>query len=149
VYKCDLRLDIKRGRLRGKLPFLFLLHLVSALDVHSQQILPMPEAEAISLNDSYLFTAFALGKGFALAKELQRVHGDNVYTFRPDKQRLVAWIIFYWLTGFEPTFHHCIDLRISSSQKVLEPLAYWRYRGQISGSCQNYLSSVVPLEAQN
>lgn len=58
------------------------------------QILPMPEPEAIALNDSYLqFAAILLSKGVALAKlALLPVHEGKAYTLRTDKQRLGAKI---------------------------------------------------------
>jgi glycosyltransferase involved in cell wall biosynthesis len=151
VYECDLRLDIKRGKLRGKLPFS--IPATSGLCFRRsllQQILPMPEAEAISLNDSYLqFTAFALGKGFALAKELslQRVHGDNAYTFRPDKQRLVARINIltaYWIRANFPSLYRFTNKLFAEGIGT-----YWRTGGIEAKSqevVKNYLSSVLPLE---
>ena len=151
VYECDLRLDIKRGRLRGKLPFSIpatsgLCFTRSLL----QQILPMPEAEAISLNDSYLqFTAFALGRGFALAKELslQRVHGNNAYSFRADKQRLVARInvlTAYSIRANFPSLYRFTNKLFAEGMGI-----YWRTGGIEARSqelVKNYLSSVVPLE---
>jgi len=77
VYKCDLRLDIKKVGCEVNFPF-YSCYIWSLLWTFLlQQILPMPEAEAIS----YLqFTAFALGKGLvSQGISLQRVHGDNAY----------------------------------------------------------------------
>jgi len=79
----------------------------------------MPEAEAIS-STTVTYNFLCVGQRFLLAKELslQRVHGDNAYTFRPDKQRSADKYSYCLLDSNQLSI---IDLRISSSQKVLEP----------------------------
>lgn len=93
VYDCDVRQDMRRGGIRDKLPFS--IPATSGLCFTRPlllQILPMPEAEGIVLNDSYLqFTALALAKGFALAKKLslQRVHGNNTFIYQTDTRPII------------------------------------------------------------
>lgn len=156
VYECDLRLDIKRGGLRGsKLHFAIpgtsgLCFTRSLL----QQILPMPEAEAIALNDSYVqFTAISLGKGFALAKELslQRVHDNNAYTFKANKQQLVARINIltaYWMRTNFPSLYKFTDKLFARGMAT-----YWRTRDVETTSKEiikkYWASSVLPLEKLN
>jgi glycosyltransferase involved in cell wall biosynthesis len=105
VHNCDLRNDMRRGGIRQKLPFSIpatsgLCFTRSLL----QQILPMPEAGGIVLNDSYLqFTALALGKGLAVAKKLalQRVHDNNTFTHKTNTQSIILakinCLTAYWI----------------------------------------------------
>ncbi|OYD90248.1 glucosyl transferase [Nostoc sp. 'Peltigera membranacea cyanobiont' 210A] len=105
VHNCDLRNDMRRGRIRGKLPFSIpatsgLCFTRSLL----QQILPMPEAGGIVLNDSYLqFTSLALAKGLAVAKKLalQRVHSHNTFIRKTNTQSIIVAKIHcltaYWI----------------------------------------------------
>jgi glycosyltransferase involved in cell wall biosynthesis len=155
VVPCDLRLDMQRGGLRGsKLPFpipgtsglCFTRPLLA-------QILPMPEAEAIALNDSYLqFAAIFLSKGVALAKELalQRVHEDNAYTLKTDKQRLVARINIltaYWLRTNFPALSKFTDKLFAAGLAT-----YWRTGGIETSSqavIKKYWLAVPPLERLN
>jgi hypothetical protein len=93
-HKLDLRQSMTKGRLRGKFPFAIpatsgLCFTRSLLS----RILPMPTADAILLNDSFLqFAALALAAGTALDVHLalQRVHTRNAYTEQPQKQYLRA-----------------------------------------------------------
>jgi glycosyltransferase involved in cell wall biosynthesis len=92
---------------RGKLgnPFPFYIPATSGMCFSRslmKKLLPMPEAEGIILNDSYLkFAAMGISRGVALNQELawQRIHGDNLFTSTED-QKLSAIIyiyIAYWL----------------------------------------------------
>lgn len=98
----DLRESIKKGNLNN-LPCCPSTSGLCFRRSLLRQILPMPEVTDISLNDTYVkFTAVALGKGFALGKELavQRIHGDNAFSFRKDKQQIKARIHIltaYWM----------------------------------------------------
>lgn len=91
--ECDFRLQIKtKGKLDFKAPATSALCFRRSL---LQLMLPMPEAERVSVSDHYLkLLSLALSKGFFLAKELalQRLHGDNAYTNREDKKHLKARI---------------------------------------------------------
>lgn len=150
----DLRQDIKQGRLRGKLPFAIpatsgLCFTRSLL----QQILPMPEAEAIALNDSYLqFSAIALSKGLALAQELslQRVHNNNAYISKSNKQRLVARINIltaYWMRAKFPTLSKFTDKLFAAGIATS-----WQTRGVDPNTqeiAKKYLTATMPLEKLN
>jgi glycosyltransferase involved in cell wall biosynthesis len=92
---------------RGKLgnPFDFPIPATSAMSFRRallQQILPMPQGEGISLNDSYIkFVALGVSPGATLnqAISLQRIHANNAFT-RKNDQRQVAKIhvlMAYWI----------------------------------------------------
>jgi len=72
-----------------------------------EKILPMPEAETVTLSDNYLkYAALGLSPGMFLADKLavQRIHSSNIYTFRKDNQELKAKISiktgYYLKTNF-------------------------------------------------
>lgn len=152
VVECDLRQDMQRGGLRDrKLPFPIpgtsgLCFRRSLLN----QILPMPEAEKIALNDSYLqFSAISLAKGVALAKalSLQRVHNRNAYTLKTDKQRLIGRINIltaYWLRANFPSLSKFTDKLFAAG------IAAYGRTGGIETSSQalvkKYWAAVLPLE---
>lgn len=100
--ECDFRSDIKNGKLPFNAPATSGLCFKRSV---LQLILPMPEAETVSISDNYLkFTSIALSKGFCLGKDLalQRIHASNAYTSKDDnqKQKLRAKISIltaYWL----------------------------------------------------
>lgn len=92
---------------RGKLgsPFSFHIPATSGMCFRRsllKKLLPMPEAEGILLNDSYLkFAAMGISRGIALNQELawQRIHPHNLFTSTKN-QKLSAMIyiyIGYWL----------------------------------------------------
>ncbi len=99
----DLRADIKSGNMRNKLPDLPPSSGLSFRRSLLQQILPMPEAKNIGLNDFYLeCAALNLSKILMLDKELAlyRIHGSNAYAMRNDWQKVKARINLltsYWL----------------------------------------------------
>ena len=65
-----------------------------------KQILPMPEAEDVALNDMYLrCTALALSKGFFLNKQLtnRRIHGNNRFSLGIILPAETAVLTAYWL----------------------------------------------------
>lgn len=84
---------------------------------HLQQILPMPEGEGVSLNDSYLqYASFALSKGIALTAQLhqQRIHGNNSFTLRSDLTQVklrakIHLLTGYWLRANFPKVHRYTD----------------------------------------
>lgn len=148
--ECDLRPHIQRGKVRGKLPFS--VPATSGLCLKRfvlQLILPMPEAIKIT-SDNYLkYTALALSKGFALVNELalQRIHGDNAYSFRSDKQQLMAGIHIltaYWMRIKFPSLFRFTNNLFATGIGI-----YWRAGGADAESeklVKSYLSSVAPLE---
>ncbi len=92
----DLKSTFKSGKLKGNLPSI--IPATSGLCFTRsflKKILPMPEAESISLSDNYLkFTAFAICKGLTINKKLsfQRIHGNNAFTLRANKHLVEARI---------------------------------------------------------
>lgn len=97
--KCDFREYLKKGELPFTSPATSGLCFKRSL---LQLILPMPEAIIIT-SDNYLkITALALNKGFFLDEQLAclRIHNNNAYTLRSDKQHLKARVFIltaYWL----------------------------------------------------
>lgn len=103
--KYDLREIIKGGKLRGKMPDINLA--TSTMCFQREllaQILPMPEAIRITSDDYIKYLAIGLAPGFVSIAELarQRIHNNNAYTLRTDrdKQKLFAKINIltaYWM----------------------------------------------------
>ncbi len=91
----DIRNDIRKGKLNGRLPF-------NSIDTSGlcyrrsllEQLLPMPESIRITSDDYLKYAAFALSPGYALLEELslQTIHDNNAYTLRKDKDKLRAKI---------------------------------------------------------
>lgn len=148
--KYNLSLSIKRGKLKGKLPFAgtatsgvcFKRSLL-------QLILPMPEAINITSDDYIKYTALGLDQGFVILKPLaiQIIHDNNAYTLRNDKQKLKAKIQLltaYWMKKNFP-----ILSKFTNNILALGISIYWR-NGGIEAECQklvkSYLSSANPLE---
>lgn len=91
----DIKPHIQRGKIRGYIPFKGTV--TSGLCFKRevlQQILPMPEEIRITSDDYLKYYAFGLCAGFILLEDLalQRIHGNNAYTLRKDKQELRAKI---------------------------------------------------------
>ncbi|HEY9614852.1 glycosyltransferase family 2 protein [Allocoleopsis sp.] len=139
-----------RGKLKNKIPPLPSTSGLCFTRSLLQQILPMPEAKTIGLNDGYLeFTALALSKGLILDKELTlyRVHGSNAYAMRQDKQKVQARIVLltaYWMRVNFPSFYKFTNNVLATG------LGMSARAGGIATECQefvkNYLSSVSLLE---
>lgn len=99
--ECDFRMEIReKGKMRFNHPATSGLCFKRSL---LEQMLPMPEAESISIGDHYLkFTASALSKGFYLDEELvlQKVHSCNAYTKSNNKYKFKSKIFVltaYWM----------------------------------------------------
>lgn len=147
----DFRQDLQLGKLRKVTNILpFTIPATSGLCFRRsllQQILPMPEAENIALNDTYLqLTSFALSPGIALDRALsfQRIHYNNAFTRRTNKTAIVARIhvlTAYWLRTNFP------DLSNLSNQFFAKGLAlYWRSGGVEAKSqkfVQEYLATAM------
>lgn len=142
--ECDFRTEIKT---KGKLAFLSpatsgLCFKRSLLDL----ILPMPEAERVSIGDHYLkLTSPALSKGFFLDRELalQKLHGDNAYTLRNDKQHLKARINV--LTAHWMKINFPMLAKFTNKLFALGVGIYWRTGGvekEYKEIAKTYLSSV-------
>jgi len=87
----DVRPHIKRGKLRNYIPFKGTV--TSGLCFSRnllKTILPMPEEIKITSDDYLKYAAFGLSPGFILLNDLalQRIHANNAYTMRKDRQNL-------------------------------------------------------------
>jgi glycosyltransferase involved in cell wall biosynthesis len=106
----DLRDEIKCGKVRNKIPDLTPTSGLCFRRSLLQQILPMPEAKNIGLNDFYLdCTALGLSKFIILDKELTlyRVHDSNAYTRTNDSRKVKSRINIltsYWMRIKFPSF---------------------------------------------
>jgi glycosyltransferase involved in cell wall biosynthesis len=91
----DIRKNIARGKLGNKLPIGIVTSGMCLKRNLLKQILPMPDIIKITSDDYIKYSALGLSKGFVLLKELaiQRIHENNAYTFRKDKQPLKAKIM--------------------------------------------------------
>ncbi|MFE1748127.1 glycosyltransferase family 2 protein [Coleofasciculus sp. H7-2] len=146
----DLREHIKKGKLKDKLDDLPSTTALCFRRSLLQQILPMPEAKRIGLNDGYLeFTAIGLSKGLIFDKELAlyRVHGSNAYSMRKDKQKVQARIIVltaYWIKKKFPSLSKFTNNLLATG------LGMYSRSGGIEEECQefvkSYLSSVTLRE---
>lgn len=150
--ECDFRADIKKGKLPFNPPATSGLCFKRSV---LQLILPMPEAETVSISDNYLkFTSIALSKGFSLGKDLalQRIHANNAYTSRDDnhKKKLRAKISIltaYWLRRKFPFMAKFTNIIFAIGITLI-----WKTRSIETGSKEimaKYLDSVGPVERIN
>ncbi|NER20878.1 MAG: glycosyltransferase [Symploca sp. SIO1B1] len=149
VKEYDLRAHIRGGKLKDRLANLPSTSGLSFTRSHLQQILPMPEAKRIGLNDGYLeFTSIALNPGLILDKPLgqYRIHGANAYVRSKDKrvQARVMLLTGYWMRvkfPFLAKFSH----KVFAGGMGM----FWR-AGGIEPECQEfakkYLSSATLIE---
>lgn len=148
--KYDIRPYIKKGKLKGKLPFAGTATSgVCFKRTLLQQILPMPEAIRITSDDYIKYTALGLEPGFVILQDLslQRIHGNNAYTLRNDKKVLRAKIqvlTAYWMKTNFPTLSKFTNNILAAGMSM-----YWG-SGGIDAEGQklvkSYLSSANPLE---
>jgi glycosyltransferase involved in cell wall biosynthesis len=102
----DFRVAMKKGKLNPFLPS-WRLPATSAFSFRRsllQQILPMPEVIRITSDDYLKFSALSLSPGFILEQELslQRIHGNNAFTLKKDRDKQlveakVNLLTAYWL----------------------------------------------------
>jgi len=113
------------------------------------QLLPMPELPGTSADRYLKLGAIALGKGIYLDRELaiQRIHGNNAYTFRPERLQVGAKSLVFtswWLRSRFP------DLRRFSNKQFAMGLGlYWRTGGveeRYRGAVETYLASLARHE---
>lgn len=146
--ECDFRNHIEK---KGKLPFA--APATSGLCFTRQlleQILPMTEAQKVSLGDHYLkFMASALSKGYFLNQQLslQRLHSNNAYTQRQGKDQLKAQILI--LTA--QAMRHKLPQTARFTNKIFARgiSTYWRINTlevEAKSAIQNYLNSSSPIE---
>jgi glycosyltransferase involved in cell wall biosynthesis len=113
-----------------------------------KQILPMPEEIKITSDNYIKYLALALGKGMLLSDQLavQRIHGDNHYTFNPALPMLQAKTIFltaYWIEHHFPFLYQLTDNLFSVGIALS-----WRNRMVDSASgklIKQYFSSISLL----
>ncbi|MCL1463490.1 glycosyltransferase family 2 protein [Argonema galeatum] len=111
-------------------------------------ILPMPEEPPLS--DNYIKLAtYYLSPGFYMDKDLaiQRIHGDNAYTFRFDKlpyRARLDVVTAYWLKQKFP------ELSKFTNKVFADGIStYWRCGGveqDYQKLVKSYWSSISPLE---
>lgn len=145
----DLRSSIQRGKLRGKLPFGTATSGMCLRRSLQDKILPMPETIRITSDDYIKYLAFGLSPGFVSLKKLaiQRIHGNNAYTFQKDKINLrikIQLLTAYWITTNFPAFR-----KFGNNIFSLGMGLSWRYREQNpenSDLIKNYLASTPILD---
>ncbi|HEY9892732.1 MAG TPA: glycosyltransferase [Candidatus Sericytochromatia bacterium] len=147
IREYDLREHIKKGKLKDKLDNLPSTTGLCFTRSLLQQILPMPEAKRIGLNDGYLeFTAIGLSKGMILDQELAlyRVHGSNAYSQRKDSQKVqarISTLTAYWMRTKFPEFSKFTNNLLATG------LGMYGRAGGVEAECQEfvkrYLSSVT------
>lgn len=149
IREYDLREHIKKGSLKDKLADLPSTSGLCFRRSLLEQILPMPEAKTIGLNDAYLeFTSIGLSKGMMLDRELglYRIHGTNAYTTSKDKRVSARILILtaYWMREKFPYLSKFTHKIFAAGLG-----AFWR-SGGVQSECkdfvQSYLSTVAPLE---
>jgi glycosyltransferase involved in cell wall biosynthesis len=91
----DIRKNIAQGKLGRNLPIGIVTSGMCLKRNLLKQILPMPDIINITSDDYIKYSALGLSQGFVLLEELatQRIHENNAYTFRKDKQSLEAKIL--------------------------------------------------------
>lgn len=114
-----------------------------------QQIFPIPESITIT-SDNYLkYTCLALSRGFFYSRELaiQKVHANNAYTLRLDKQNLRVKILLftaYWIRAKFPTLS-----KFTNGLFIMGIGTSWR-TGYLEPECQeivaHYFDSIGFLE---
>ncbi|MFB2938667.1 glycosyltransferase family 2 protein [Aerosakkonemataceae cyanobacterium BLCC-F154] len=145
----DLRTFIQQGKLKGKLPFGTATSGLCFNRSLLKQILPMPEAIRITSDDYIKYLALGLEPGAILLKEIaiQRIHGNNAYTFRKDKVNLkiqIQILTAYWIKTNFPQLQ-----KFSNNILALGLYLDWRYGGNQEANNQlvkTYLSSTSLTE---
>ncbi|WRH66492.1 MAG: glycosyltransferase family 2 protein [Planktothrix sp. GU0601_MAG3] len=140
----DLCGSIKQGKLQGKLPFGTATSAICFKRELLEKILPMPEAIRITSDDYIKYLALGLTPGFILFKKLaiQRIHGDNAYTFKPEKIDLrikILCLTAYWMKKNFPQFE-----KFSNNMFALAVGLDWRYGSKNEENSQlkqNYIAS--------
>lgn len=105
--ECDYRSFVEAGKIPPTVPPSSALCFKRSL---LDKILPMPTAKVVPASDYYVkYMAVALSKGFILAEDLtlQRIHGNNMATWRTDTQHMKAreqLFTGYWVRQQFPHF---------------------------------------------
>ena len=148
--KYDLAQQMQRGKLGN--PFEFHIPATSGMCFrHSllEKILPMPESNEITLNDSYIkFAALGISKGAALNAGLsvQRIHDSNAFTFKNNKQQLAEFhvLLAYWLRKNFPTLAKFANNLFATGMMFYQQIGGVEVKYQ--GVVEDYLSSSTFLE---
>lgn len=145
----DLRDSIKQGKLKGKLPFGTATSAICFKRTLLEKILPMPVAIRITSDDYIKYLALGLTPGFVLFKKLaiQRIHGNNAYTFQKNKGNLrikILCLTAYWMKVNFPQFQ-----KFSNNLFALAINLSWRYGSKNEENSQlmkDYLASTSIIE---
>ncbi|CAD0227941.1 glycosyltransferase family 2 protein [Planktothrix agardhii] len=140
----DLRDAIQQGKLKGKLPFGTATSAICFKRELLEKLLPMPEAIRITSDDYIKYLALGLTPGFILFKKLaiQRIHGNNAYTFKPEKLDLrikILGLTAYWIKTNFPQFE-----KFSNNMFAMAMGLDWGYGTKNSENrqlIQNYIAS--------
>ncbi|MBW4665690.1 MAG: glycosyltransferase [Chroococcus sp. CMT-3BRIN-NPC107] len=142
----DFRATVRAGKLPPPLPATSALCFKKTL---LQQILPMFESDGTSADRYLKYVAVALERGYFLGKALtlHRIHSDNAYTLRDDKQWVAAKS--FVLTGYWVKDKFPILAKLANKMVGMGISAYWTIGGidpKYQGVVKNYLSASSPLE---
>lgn len=146
----DVRANIQQGHLTGLIPCLPATSGLCFRRSLLAQILPMPEAESVSISDSYVkYIALALSPGFCLLEKLglQRIHQNNIYTLSSQNSDLsvkLQVVTAYWLKTNFPILH-----KYANTMLALGIFFAWdaKVKDEICNYYINaYLSSISPWE---
>ncbi|NER20229.1 MAG: glycosyltransferase [Symploca sp. SIO1C2] len=148
--KYDLSAHLERGKLNKKIPEFNLA--TSGMCFNRSllsKILPMPEVIKITSDDYIKYIALGVSPGFILLEDLalQRIHDNNAYTFRSDKQQLrgkIHALTAYWMRMNFPALSKFTNSLLATGMKI-----YWSSGGiEAEGQklIKSYLSSVTLLE---
>ncbi len=138
----DLRSTIQSGKLDGRMPQVNLATSTMCFKTALlQQILPMPEIIKITSDDYIKYIALGLTPGFVLIKELamQRIHDNNAYTLRTDrdKQKLAAKINILTADSMKSNFPAILS-KFSNNIFAKSISIYW-----LNGGIEAELTKVV------
>ncbi len=144
--ECDFRELLKAGKLPPPLPATSALCFKRSL---LQQILPMFESDGTSADRYLKYAAVALDRGFFLGKvlALHRIHDNNAYTLRNDKQWVAAKSFI--LTGSWLKTKFPFLAKLANKMLGMGIGFYWANGGidpKYQTTVKNYLSSASPLE---
>ncbi|MBD2482369.1 glycosyltransferase family 2 protein [Planktothrix sp. FACHB-1365] len=143
----DLRESIKQGKLNGKLPFGTATSAICFKRELLEKILPMPVAIRITSDDYIKYLALGLKPGFILLQKLaiQRIHGNNAFTFKTDTDKVnlrisIVCLTAYWIKTNFPEFQ-----KFSNNMLALAIILSLRYRNKNEENNQlikDYLASI-------
>ncbi len=145
----DLRHSIEQGKLKGSFPFGTATSGICFKRSLLNKILPMPEAIRITSDDYIKYVALGLSPGCVCLRKLaiQRIHGNNAYTFQKGKIVLVIKIQFLTADAIKtnfPAFRQFADNLVSLGMNLS-----WKYQGnslENNDLLKQYLASTPLLQ---